>query len=169
MIKASLSAAITSTSSEAFSLHEKSLLGEKANNKIEYMPTESLFLASEKKLTFYHNEKPLSEEQALKKIKKQDPRIEEKLVVFSDLRKKGYLVKSALKFGADFRVYDKGIRPSEDHARWLVFILKETSSITPTELAAKNRIAHSTKKKLLLAIVDSESDVSYYETNWIKI
>ena len=33
---------------------------------------------------------------------------------------------------------------------------------------AKNRVAHSTKKNLLIAIVDEEAKVSYYEIRWIQ-
>ncbi|MBU1252016.1 MAG: tRNA-intron lyase, partial [Nanoarchaeota archaeon] len=36
------------------------------------------------------------------------------------------------------------------------------------DFSAKNRVAHSTKKNLLLAIVDEEGDVSYYEVRWVK-
>ena len=36
------------------------------------------------------------------------------------------------------------------------------------EFAAKNRVAHSTKKNLLIAIVDAEADVTFYEIQWLK-
>ena len=57
----------------------------------------------------------------MRKLKRKDNRIDVKLKVYSDLRVKGYVVKTALKFGGDFRVYDKGVRPGEDHAKWVVF------------------------------------------------
>jgi tRNA-intron endonuclease len=84
------------------------------------------------------------------------------------LRKKGYVVKTALKFGADFRVYEKGAKPGQKHAKWLVFVENENNQLTWHEFSAKNRVAHSTKKKLLLSIVDAENSVSYYEVSWIK-
>jgi tRNA-intron endonuclease len=84
------------------------------------------------------------------------------------LRKIGYVVKTALKFGADFRVYDKGVKPGEDHAKWIVYPVKESDFITWYEFSAKNRVAHSTKKKLLIGVVDGESDVTYYEIAWRK-
>ena len=84
------------------------------------------------------------------------------------MRKKGYILKTALKFGADFRVYERGIKPGEDHARWILFIVKESEPLSWHDFAAKNRIAHSTKKNLLIAIVDEEDDVSYYEVSWRK-
>ena len=89
-------------------------------------------------------------------------------IVFKELRSRGYIIKTALKFGADFRVYDRGIKPGEDHAKWIVFPVFETDVLTWFDFAAKNRVAHSTRKKLLLAIVDAEKDVSFWESGWIK-
>ncbi len=159
---------ITSSSPEAFSLYEKSRLGEKKQGKIEYSLAEALFLSQEKKLSIIQNKKELTEERLLKKAKKIDKKIETKLLVFADLRKKGYIVKTALKFGAEFRVYEKGVKPGEDHARWILYTVKESDALNWHEFTAKNRVAHSTKKKLLIAIVDEESDVSYYEIAWTK-
>ena len=88
--------------------------------------------------------------------------------VFRDFRNRGYVIKTALKFGADFRVYPPGSAPGEKHAKWVVFVDHESKRLTWHEFSAKNRVAHSTKKRLLLAIVDEESDVSYYEINWIR-
>jgi tRNA splicing endonuclease len=41
--------------------------------------------------------------------------------------------------------------------------------MTWQDFASKNRIAHSTKKRLLIAVVDEENDVSYFEINWMKM
>jgi tRNA-intron endonuclease len=112
--------------------------------------------------------KTLPFDDILKKLKKQDKKIEVKFAVFRDLRKKGYILKTALKFGADFRVYTKGVKPGEDHARWVLFCVRESDALNWHDFAAKNRIAHSVKKNLLIAIVDEESDVSYYEIAWLK-
>lgn len=157
---------IVSSSADAFSLFDRSSLGEKKNNKIEYSLIEALFLLSQNKMTVFLNSKKIDEEVLLKKIKRLDKRIETKFTVFSDLRKKGYIVKSALKFGADFRVYDKGIKPSFDHAKWILYVVKEHETLNWHDFAAKNRVAHSTNKNLLIAIVDEENDVSYYEVSW---
>lgn len=159
---------IISSSEEAFSLYEKSRFGEKKDGKIEYSGVEALFLLSQRKLSLQSGKKQLTEEALLKKLKKTDKKIETKFIVFSDLRKRGYIVKTALKYGADFRVYDKGLFPGEEHAKWILFVTKEHETISWYDFAAKNRIAHSTKKNLLIAIVDEEGDVSYYEIQWIK-
>ena len=159
---------IISAAAEAFTLHERSRFGEKQDGKIEYSPAEALFLAQENKMRVFSGKKPLDFASLLKKLKKQDKKLETKLTVFSDLRKRGCIVKSALKFGGEFRVYDKGVKPGEAHARWILYTIRESDSLNWHEFAAKTRVAHSTKKRLLIAIVDDESDVSYYEIAWLK-
>lgn len=159
---------IHSTSSDAFSLYEKSKFGEKVRDRIEYSWTEALFLQDKKKLTLYFKNKEIDFNKAISLAKKNDKRIETKLSVFENLREKGYIVKTALKFGADFRIYKKNSQFGQDHALWLTYVVRESEPHTWHDFAAKNRVAHSTKKKLLIAIVDDENDVLYYEISWLK-
>ena len=120
---------IVSNNQEAFRLHEHTLFGEKKEEVIEYAPIESLFLLQEKKMQLLQGKKPLSFAALLKKIRKQDKKIETKLVAFTDLKKRGYIVKTALKFGAEFRVYEKGVKPGEDHARWILYTVTEHDAL----------------------------------------
>jgi len=159
---------IYSNKEEAFSLYEKSRYGEKKSGKIFYSYPEALFLVEKGKLEIKTLRAILNFEKLLKKLKKLDKRIEIKYIVFKDLRERGYIVKTALKFGAEFRVYDKGIKPGEDHAKWILYPVREQEVLTWHDFSAKNRVAHSTKKNLLIGIVDEENDVTYYEIKWIK-
>lgn len=149
-------------------MHEKSRFGEKVNGRIEYGFVEALYLLREGKVEVFVKEKKVDFDFLIEKMKKHDKRIETKLGVFSDLRRRGYIVKTALKFGADFRVYDKGVKPGDEHAKWLLSAVKETEILRWHEFAAKNRVAHSTKKNLLIGVIDEEGDVSYYEVGWIR-
>jgi len=160
--------AIISTSADAFSLCERSSFGEKKEKAILYAPVEALFLAREQKLSLIVGNRKLSLNEIIAKLKKQDKKILTKSAVYNDLRRKGYIVKSALKFGAEFRVYEKGTRPGEGHARWILYAARENEALKWHDFAAKNRVAHSTKKNLLIAIVDDEGDVSYYECSWMR-
>jgi len=110
----------------------------------------------------------ISFEGYVRKARKVEPNFWIRYIVFKDMRNRGYIVKTALKFGADFRVYDRGIKPGEDHAKWIVFPAHEGSTLTWHDFSAKNRVAHSTKKKLLMGIVDAEGDVTYYEIRWVR-
>lgn len=112
--------------------------------------------------------KELSHDVLLRKAQQKDKKFWTKYAVFRDLRSRGYVVKTALKFGADFRVYDRGVKPGDDHAKWVVYPVYESATMTWHEFSSKNRVAHSTKKRLLLGVVDEEGDVSYWETRWLR-
>jgi tRNA-intron endonuclease, archaea type len=159
---------ISTNEQEAFTLLEKSQFGEKKGDKIQYSIYETLFLVEKLKIKVFQGKKELTKQELEKKLHKIEKPFPTKYVVFKDLREKGNIVKTALKFGADFRVYEKGTSPGKSHAKWIVFVDRETNRISWHEFSAKNRVAHSTKKNLLLAIVDEERDVLYYEIKWIK-
>lgn len=168
-IKAYLSGEIISSNdTEAYSLYQKSRIGEPVEDKIQYSLSETMFLLQKSKMDIFFKNKKLSKSDFINKAIKIDKKIQIKYLVFRDLREKGYIVKSALKFGAEFRVYDKGTNPEKSHAKWIVFVDHESQKLMWHDFSAKNRIAHSTKKNLLLAIVDEEGDISYYEVKWIK-
>lgn len=159
---------IYSNSAEAYSIHEKSRFGEKVDGKIRYSFYEALFLVEKSKMDVFSNGKIIPPRELVKKMQRFDKRINVKYSVFKDLRTKGYTVKTALKFGADFRIYEKGKKPGEEHAKWVVFADFEGNKMTWHEFSAKNRVAHSTRKNLLLAIVDEEGSITYYEVKWTK-
>jgi tRNA-intron endonuclease len=159
---------ISSNEAEAHALYKKSCFGEPKGEKILYTLSEALFLVEKAKAEILSRGKKVPTKEVIKKLQKLDKKIQIKYPVFKDLRERGYIVKTALKFGADFRVYDKGKRPGKAHAKWIVFVEHESKKMALHEFAAKNRVAHSTKKKLLFAIVDEEGDVSYYEVAWLR-
>ncbi len=159
---------IYSNEQKAFTLYEKSRFGEKKSEKIFYSYPEALYLIEAGKLKIKKKRTTYDFKRLIRSLKRQDKKIETKYSVFKDLRNRGYVVKTALKFGAEFRVYDKGIKPGEDHAKWILYPVKEQDTLTWHDFAAKNRVAHSTKKNLLIGIVDEENDITYYEVEWTR-
>lgn len=160
---------VTSNTAEAQSVFATSRFGEKMGEKILYSLSEALFLVKDKKMDVYNSRgKKLLQKEILGKFERIDKKFKTKFIVFSDLRKKGYIVKTALKFGAEFRVYEKGKKIGKDHSKWLCFPVSENSTMTWQDFSAKNRVAHSTKKNLLIAVVDEEGSVSYYEVKWTQ-
>ena len=160
---------IADKSSEATTLYDKSRYGEYVDDKIQYSLVETLLLLERKLLNLKDSKNKKVDFNSLKtRAGKLEKNFWIRYCVFRDLRARGYIVKTALKFGADFRVYDKGIKPGDDHAKWIVYPLHETETLTLYEFSAKNRVAHSTRKTLLLAVVDDEGDVSYWNSSWVK-
>ncbi len=161
---------ITESSDEARELFNQSRFGIIAENgKVELSLLEGLYLLEKGRLELRGDSgRVISTENYIRKAHKIEPNFRIRYVVFKDIRNRGYIVKTALKFGADFRVYDRGVKPGEDHAKWIVFPVHEASTLTWHEFSAKNRVAHSTKKRLLMAIVDDEGDCTYYQVAWVR-
>lgn len=164
MITIYITESIFSNSSDSFNVANSKNLGEIKDKKVYFSPFEALFLVESKKAEAIRN-KPLTESQLISFFQKKDKDFFIKYLVFKELRKKGYIVKTGSKFGADFRVYEK----SMNHAKYIVYPVKQSEKINWNEFISKNRISHSTAKKLLLAIIDSENNVLFYETDWVKI
>lgn len=161
---------LTENSNEARVLYDQSRYGSKTDNgQIKLSLHEGYYLFQKGKIEVYDGrKKKLNQDEYLRKAKKIEPNFMVRHAVFDDMRSRGYIIKTALKFGADFRVYDRGVKPGEDHAKWVVYPVHEGSTLTWYEFAAKNRVAHSTKKKLMLGVVDDESDVTYWEVKWMR-
>lgn len=159
---------ITENSDEARELYNQSRYGTiLENGKVQLSLLEALYLLEKERLEILDGKnKPITFEKFLKKTKKSEPNLWIRYCVFKDIRNRGYIIKTALKFGADFRVYDRGVKPGEDHAKWIVYPVHESSTLTWYEFSAKNRVAHSTKKRLLIGCVDEEGDCTYWEVNW---
>ena len=160
---------VTSVSELAKALYEQSRYGEIKEEKIQYSLVEALYLLEKGKLVLKDlRDKDIIFDKALKKAIKLEPNFWVRYIAYRDMRNRGYIVKTALKFGADFRIYDRGVKPGDDHAKWILYPVHESSALTWYEFAAKNRVAHSTKKKLLLGIVDDENDITYYSISWTR-
>lgn len=149
-------------------LVNNSCLGTITESKVQLSLLEAFYLYEKEKLEIMIGKKEITRDQIIKKFSKIEPNFMIRYRVFKDIRERGYIIKTALKFGADFRVYDRGIKPGQDHAKWVVFPVSEGWMLTWHDFAAKNRVAHSTKKRLLIGVVDDEGEVSYWEIKWVR-
>ncbi|MFH1649321.1 MAG: tRNA-intron lyase [Candidatus Woesearchaeota archaeon] len=161
---------LVESSDEARDLYNQSRYGTMLEDgKLQLSILEALYLMEKGRLVVKDSkDKAMNFEDYLKNAKKIEPNFWIRYCVFKDIRNRGYIIKTALKFGADFRIYDRGVKPGEDHARWVVYPVHEGSTLTWYEFAAKNRVAHSTKKRLLIGVVDDEGDVTYWEIRWMR-
>jgi len=159
---------LVSNSGPALMLYRQGRIGELVEGKVHYSACEALYLLNRGKAKIIKYEKEISAEDFLKIAERKDRNFFTKYRVYSELRDRGYAVKTALKYGADFRVYEKGKTLTDEHSKWIVFPVSESDKMTWQDFAAKNRVAHSTKKNLLIAVVDDEEDITYYEVSWLK-
>ncbi|VVB74841.1 tRNA-splicing endonuclease [Candidatus Tiddalikarchaeum anstoanum] len=150
-------------------LYNKSSFGALVNNKLELSLTEALYLIEKEKIIVYDNKKQLTYDSFLKKASRLDKKFMEKYKVYRDLRNRGFITKTALKYGADFRVYEKGSRPGDEHATFTVLSVGEHDPFSWQEFSAMVRVAHTIRKGLLIAVVDDEGDVTYYSCSWQRL
>jgi tRNA-intron endonuclease len=171
-------AKISSNAHEAMTLQKTKRLGEVKANHVVYSPYEALYLVEKNKaeilkpVSILWYKRPVKEGRFMKSFSKKDKDFHANYAVFRDLRNRGYVVKTALKYGTEFRVYflPKNLKGSLTHlhAKWIVYPVSHSTKIRWKELLSKSRIAHSTNKKLLLAVVDQEENITYQEIDWIK-
>ncbi|MCW1291885.1 MAG: tRNA-intron lyase [Candidatus Rehaiarchaeum fermentans] len=140
--------------------------GVKKDNKIFLFPEEALYLTELGKLNVKYKNKNLNFKELLSIFKIKD--LWSKYLVYKDLRSNGYIPKEALKYGGDFRVYDKD-QSLESHSKWICIVIKDYDVLSPRQLSAIARVTHTVRKKLLIAVVDKEDEITYYELDWIKI
>ncbi|PIU21972.1 MAG: tRNA-intron lyase [Candidatus Diapherotrites archaeon CG08_land_8_20_14_0_20_30_16] len=126
---------------------------------------ETLYLLENNSLTVKCKGRKISAEKLIDKVLKEDAKkyFLHRYEVYNDIKSKGYVIKTGLKFGFDFRVYPKGKKISEEHTQFVVGVLPETQTIKSEELAKSVRMASTLHTDLILAIVDNELEISYYK------
>jgi len=143
--------------------------GEPEGKRIVLSLIESLFLVETGKLDVMSGNKAASFEELLKLGSKHEKELYNKYLVYKDLRERGLLVRTGLKFGTDFRIYERGEQIGKGHSSYLVHVIPEEYSCSFPEVARAIRLAENVNKKMLYAIVDEEGDVSYYLIDRIKL
>ncbi len=131
--------------------------GRREGNRLHLSLVEAAYLLEKGRLRITRDGRSLSAEELLG----QEEGLLTRYAVYRDLRERGYVVRTGFKFGAHFRVYERGTYPKE-HSRYLVHAVREDDGVSFTELARAVRLAHSVRKRLLFAVVDDEGDVTYY-------
>ncbi|MBD3262320.1 MAG: tRNA-intron lyase [Candidatus Altiarchaeales archaeon] len=92
-----------------------------------------------------------------------------KYLVYRDLRNRGMLVRSGLKFGSDFRLYERGERLGRDHSKTLVHVVPEEYTCSFPELARSVRLAGNVNKDMIYALIDEESSITYYKIDRVRL
>ncbi|HEW94292.1 tRNA-intron lyase [Candidatus Geothermarchaeota archaeon] len=127
---------------------------------------ESLYLVDEGLLKVYDIDgEELDRERFIEYASKEYENFLDKYKVYRDLRKKGFIVLSGLKFGVDFAVYRKG--PGLEHAPYLVDVVKPDTLISSDELVRAGRLATSVRKRFIIAYPEDDQ-IIYLMFKWRK-
>ncbi len=136
---------------------------------LELSLVEALYLLEKGVLEVVDEEdKPVSIEELIARGEKSIPKFRAIYKVYRELRERGYIVRSGLKFGADFAVYQRG--PGLEHAPYLVHVLDVGENIDPLEIVRAGRLSHSVRKAFILALVGpGDSPTRYIMFRWSKL
>jgi tRNA-intron endonuclease len=125
---------------------------------------EAYFLSVYGPCTLTREGEGISSAEFLAQSSEEDPEFRSKVLVYADLRRRGYVPRTGYKFGHHFRVY----RPQKSHSELLVQAIGQEENLPMNLISRSVRLAHSVKKKMLFACVYAES-IQYIEFGRIKL
>ncbi|HDM22922.1 MAG: tRNA-intron lyase [Methanomicrobia archaeon] len=129
------------------------------DNKLYLGLIEALYLIEKEKLE-------LSEGMDILEAARKEREFDIKFLVYKDLRERGLIVKTGFKYGTHFRVYRGSL---EEHAEYLVHVMDEKDKFKGYDLIRTARMANTVNKKMILAFVDMENDITYIELKRVKL
>ncbi len=129
-------------------------------------PLETLYLAEKKRIIVYKNNRSLSERELEDWATSKMPRFSELYPIYRDLRDRGLVVRSGLKYGSDFTVYRHG--PGIDHSPYIVHVRGWSTRLDPVEIVKAGRLSHSVRKTFILASLEENMEPVYLMFKWFK-
>ena len=162
---------------EVFDELQESGYGKFLEDRIELDLIEALYLLEKGKIKAFKKEgkkkKFMNFKDLLEYGSKTQKDFHPIFIVYKDLRERGFLPKTGLKFGCSLRCYDRGVKLKKgpkaphEHTRWVIHVIPEEFTCSFAELSRAVRLAQNIRTNMLWAIVDRENDVTYYEVKRI--
>jgi tRNA-intron endonuclease len=81
-------------------------------------------------------------------------------LVYRDIRERGYVIQTG---PHDFRVFRRGQRPGTGQSQYLVRVISERDMIDFSGLVREATASLNLRKQHVLAVVDDENELTYYE------
>ncbi|MCC7553138.1 MAG: tRNA-intron lyase [Methanobacteriaceae archaeon] len=153
-------------SKKPISLNQKSFFGKLHDDFLELSLIEASYLMEKGRLDIYENDEKCEFKYILNLIKEKDSY--GKYIVYKDLKDRGYIIRTGFKYGAEFRLYDRGSQPGDGHSDYLVKVFFEDNNIPVMDFASYVRVSHGVNKNFLLAVVDEDLDITYYNIEWTR-
>ncbi|WP_165869004.1 tRNA-intron lyase [Methanohalophilus euhalobius] len=141
-------------------IYETSYYGRPKKDNLILTLVEAAHLLYREKLEIESEGKSLGFEEYFKSASLLNPNFELKYIVYKDLRERGFYVQPGV---ADFRVYPRGGKPGKSSSRSYVYVHSERVALPLSVLLKNLESACNVHKQLIIAVVDEESDITYYE------
>ncbi len=142
--------------------------GEKKSEGLVLSLYEAAYLLERGKIEVFKDGTKLSVEEFFREAEKEEPEFYVRYAVFKDIRDRGFVIKTGFKFGTHFRVYPRGRKPGEAHTEFTIQVMPEERRLEITDISRMVRLARAIRTRLVLAVVDSENEIVYYEIKRIS-
>jgi tRNA-intron endonuclease len=136
-------------------LYEQGGFGRKDSDGLRLAPHEALYLVQRRKISVEGHDFD-----SLFSVFAGQPNVLRSYLVYRDIRERGYAVQTG---PHDCRVFRRGQRPGKGESLYLVRVVSERDPIRFTDLAREVTTAHNLRKLYILAVVDDEDELTYYE------
>jgi len=141
-------------------LYEQGYFGRPRGKGLDLSLVESAYLLDRSRIKVFSNGRELDFKAFFQASSSLEKGFEFRYVVYKDLRERGYYVQPGR---PDFRVYPRGGHPGKSPAEFYVLVISERMPLPLRDIVEPVRVACQLRKKLMLAIVDEESDITFYE------
>ena len=150
---------------EASQIYNKGYYGyPKSGGGLELDLLETIYLVETDRIVVHSEGRNITLEELIMAASKHGEGFEILYIVYRDLRQRGYVVKSdAGEF--DFRVFPRGGTPSNAPTKYYVLAISERAACVMRSLFEEAERSETTRKELLLAVVDEEGDLTYYRAS----
>ncbi|MEM5804646.1 MAG: tRNA-intron lyase [Candidatus Aenigmatarchaeota archaeon] len=157
----------------AEALFDEGAFGKLVAERLELSLVEAAYLSEKERLEIIDDGKAIGTEAFIKYCNMVDSRFDCRYAVYKDLRERDLPARTGFKFGCDFRVYAKGVKPlkrgpksAKEHTKWIVFAVPEGYVFSFPELSRAVRLAHNIRANMLWAVVGKQ--VRYYQVEFFK-
>jgi len=160
-VKAAFDGTTVRAGKDGRTLYEQSGYGRPDGESLRLSPQEALYLMHRQKI-----EVPGYTFDALFAAFADQPNFMRSFLVYRDLRERGYVVQTG---PHDFRVFRRGEKPGKGESLYLVRVLSERDPIRFGKLIEEVIASRNMRKQYVLAVVDDEEELTYYEIKLQKL
>ncbi len=142
------------------SIYKTNYFGRPKGDFLELSLVEAAYLVYKNKICIKAETRQLDFNEFFTIASKLQRYFELKYIVYKDLKERGYHLQPSL---ADFRLYPRGGYPGKSQAKSYIFVSSERELMSLKQLMNNLEMSSNARKQMILAIVDEESDITYYE------
>ncbi|MEJ5292027.1 MAG: tRNA-intron lyase [Candidatus Methanosuratincola sp.] len=155
---------------DADRLHQQGAVGTMEKGVLKLNDVEVLYLLEREKIAVYDEQGGVLDfPSLLRQFEGYEPEIWLKFLLYSDLRKRGYTVKPGFGPKLEYRVYERGASVGKEPAKYLVYGVIEGKTVRVSDIASISESAKLSKKDLILAVIDRQGEITYYDTTEVNL